>query len=99
MIRVVLNGKVKGHLVEIDDDQLVIEAQSYYCRKVFLVIELRSDYEDLNTQLVVSNLKNLQAQVVSGGVGSSGEFRHEMTLLHVSSEKRDVLRHLLLDSK
>jgi len=99
MIRVVLNGEVKGHLVEIDDDQLVIEAQSYYCRKVFLVIELRSDSEDLNTQLVVSNLKNLQAQVVSGGVGNSGEFRHEMTLLHMSSEKRDVLRHLLLDSK
>jgi class 3 adenylate cyclase len=98
-VRVKINDFFDGLLVEFDSNKYVIETNSYFCRKVNLVIELSSDIEDINTQLAVTHMKTLHFHVSIGQALSENHFRHELLLLNVTPEKRNVLLKLLSQSE
>jgi hypothetical protein len=94
-IRLTINGTFGGYISECDERRFLIISDTYFCRKVNLVVELSSDSEDLEVQLAVANLKTLYFQVVSGSSIGEHEFVHELLLLHLSHEKRTALMKLL----
>lgn len=94
-IKVRINQNCNGTLKAFDTDKYIIDTDIYFCRKVNLVIELIADTEDTNVQLTVANLKILHFQVSLGQALSQNEFRHELQLLNVTTEKRRLLNNLL----
>lgn len=94
-IRLTINDSFIGRMSECDERCFFVISDTYFCRKVNLAVSLSSDSEDLDVQLAVANLKTLYFQVVSGSALGEQEFVHELLLLHLSSEKRAILRRLL----
>lgn len=94
-IEIRLNQSSQGYLKEFGEDRLTVITDTYFCRKVNLVVELVSESEDLNVQLAVSNLKTLYCQVAAGSALGQNKYYHELVLLHTSAEKKQVLMRLL----
>lgn len=94
-LSVCINESDVGQVTEMSLDVFTIVTDVYYCRKVFLSVELKSSDKDLDAKLAAENLKTISMQVTSGSPCAEGGFIHTVTLAHVSPQKSKLLSSIL----
>jgi class 3 adenylate cyclase len=96
-MEVLINGTIKGLLVDFSDSGFCIETHEYFARKVQASIELASNQPNIQNQLRMSDVGTVLAEV-RWGSPSNQKTKHGFRILNLNTEQRERLYKLLVSN-
>ncbi len=97
IFEVLINGDIKGRLIDFSDTGFCIEMQEYFARKVQTNIELAINIPAVQALLRAADVGSVLAEVRWGSLAGS-KTRHGFRILNLSSEQRSRLYKLLSEN-
>ncbi|NBX17858.1 MAG: CHASE2 domain-containing protein [Proteobacteria bacterium] len=92
---ILINGRTSGILQAFSGTTALMSSPSYFCRKVFLNIEIRLKSETAGEVLQTENLKIISMQVQTGSVAEDGAYIHTLKIQHFSKDRIQRLTEII----
>jgi class 3 adenylate cyclase len=98
-LTVQINAKTEGTLISLSENSASIQSQTYFCRKVFLNVELCPSSEACRQRLLQENLKIIYMQVLKGSALGKNQYMHHLRIIHLTQDRMQTLLRILSEDE